>query len=643
MLRLGIAPGLPVLICCALTATWAGGARAQGQAVDGLFTDAPAPAAVTAAEATSIRRRWVRIDVPRLQDQPLVQGQAAPVNLNLFPDVSIVAVRDRVERTATGFVWVGRIAGVAESSVTFAVNGSIVAGSVTTPATTFSIRYAADDVHVIEEVDRGAFPRESPPLVPEPGAAAGADSPAAASDDGSTIDILVVYTPSARAARGGTSAIEALIDLGVSETNQAYANSGAIQRLRLVHKAEIAYVESGDMLTDLSRLRLTADGHMDGVHSLRNTYGADLVHLIENSPDSCGFAYIMTNVSASFASSAFGITHYTCVSPNYTFAHELGHNMGIHHDIHVTGSSTTGAFAYSRGYVNQAAFASGASSSKRWRDILAYNDQCTASGFFCTRVLYFSNPANTLTGDPMGHAATADGVRTLNETRTTIANFRTAVDTPTMSISDVSVWEGNSTRTATFVVTLSAAAPSTVTVNFATADDTATASADYVASSGSISIPAGATTRTIGIVVNGDAAAEAAETFRVVLSGASGATISDATGVATIRNDDFTDQPLAAGVVIKAVHVAELRTMINDVRAEGGLSAFTFSDATLVAQSTPVRAVHVTELRTALAQAYSAAGQAAPTYSDPVLTAGVTVAKATHISELRTAVQMLLP
>ena len=111
--------------------------------------------------------------------------------------------------------------------------------------------------------------------------------------------------------------------------------------------------------------------------------------------------------------------------------------------------------------------------------------------------------------------------------------------TPTVSIGDVSVSEGNSgTSTATFTVTLSAAASSAVTVNYATANGTATASSDYVAASGTLTFAAGATTRTIPVTVNGDATVEPNETFLVNLSAASGATLADGQGTGTIVNDD---------------------------------------------------------------------------------------------------------
>ncbi|TQU07147.1 Calx-beta domain-containing protein, partial [Xanthomonas perforans] len=110
---------------------------------------------------------------------------------------------------------------------------------------------------------------------------------------------------------------------------------------------------------------------------------------------------------------------------------------------------------------------------------------------------------------------------------------------PALSIDDVSVNEGNSgTTTATFTVSLSAASGQTVTVNYATADGTATAGSDYVARSGTLSFAPGVTAQGVAVTVNGDTAVEPNETFSVGLSGASNATIARATGTGTILNDD---------------------------------------------------------------------------------------------------------
>jgi hypothetical protein len=111
---------------------------------------------------------------------------------------------------------------------------------------------------------------------------------------------------------------------------------------------------------------------------------------------------------------------------------------------------------------------------------------------------------------------------------------------PTLSVNSVSVAEGNAgTTSATFTVTLSAASGQTVTVDFATADGTATAAdGDYVPVTGTVTFAPGQTTRTFTVTVNGDTRNEADETFVVNLSAPTNASIATGTGTGTITNDD---------------------------------------------------------------------------------------------------------
>ena len=110
---------------------------------------------------------------------------------------------------------------------------------------------------------------------------------------------------------------------------------------------------------------------------------------------------------------------------------------------------------------------------------------------------------------------------------------------PTLSISNVSLDEGNTGATAfNFTVSLLGASSQTVTVNFATANGTATAPGDYQSASGSLSFAPGETIKTITVFVNGDTEVELNETFTVNLSGATNATISNGQGTGTILNDD---------------------------------------------------------------------------------------------------------
>jgi len=132
------------------------------------------------------------------------------------------------------------------------------------------------------------------------------------------------------------------------------------------------------------------------------------------------------------------------------------------------------------------------------------------------------------------NATIADG-----QGKGTITNDDSAV-IPSLSINDVVVTEGNSgTKNAVFTVSLSAASSETVTVRYATANGSATAPSDYVATSGTLSFAPGIISRTVTVAVKGDTLVEPNETFFVNLTGASGATIADGQGKGTILNDDF--------------------------------------------------------------------------------------------------------
>lgn len=110
---------------------------------------------------------------------------------------------------------------------------------------------------------------------------------------------------------------------------------------------------------------------------------------------------------------------------------------------------------------------------------------------------------------------------------------------PTLSIADKSVSESNSgTMQANLKVTLSSASTSTVTVNYTTADSTATAGTDYVAKNGKLSFNPGQISKTITILINGDTQVEPGEKVKLLLSVPVNATIADKLGVITIKNDD---------------------------------------------------------------------------------------------------------
>ena len=94
----------------------------------------------------------------------------------------------------------------------------------------------------------------------------------------------------------------------------------------------------------------------------------------------------MSGNSPNFAPYAFSVTDRTCATGNYTFGHEMGHNMGLNHArVDPVG---TGAFSYSFGYKDPG---------NAFRTVMAYN--CPVN---CTRILHFSNPSVSYSGKPTG-------------------------------------------------------------------------------------------------------------------------------------------------------------------------------------------------------------------------------------------------
>lgn len=233
------------------------------------------------------------------------------------------------------------------------------------------------------------------------------------------IRVLVLYTPAAEAA---VSNIRNTIQLAVDETNQSFTNSNVSYEVELVYIEETSYTEV-DIDTDLDRFSTDGDGYMDEVHDLRDTYSADICVLINDDSYWCGVA---ETIQAS-EDEAFCVVDYDCATGYYSFGHEIGHLLGCRHDTYVDNSNTP--FAYGHGFVNVA---------DRWRTIMAYNSECSASGVNCTRLQYWSNPNVTYGGDAMGTTTTEHCARVWNEESTTVMAFRQPSTNVTLTSTDLS-------------------------------------------------------------------------------------------------------------------------------------------------------------------------------------------------------------
>ena len=109
-----------------------------------------------------------------------------------------------------------------------------------------------------------------------------------------------------------------------------------------------------------------------------------------------------------------------------------------------------------------------------------------------------------------------------------------------VSIGDKTSTEGNSgTTPITFKVTLNSAPAGAVSVDWATADGTATAPSDYVTANGTVTFAAGEVLKTVTVQIAGDAVQESYENFFVNLSNPTGgAAVGDGQGQGTITNTD---------------------------------------------------------------------------------------------------------
>ena len=146
---------------------------------------------------------------------------------------------------------------------------------------------------------------------------------------------------------------------------------------------------------------------------------------------------------------------------------------------------------------------------------------------------------------------------------------------PTISVSDVSVDEDAGTMT--FTVTRTNVVPGAFSVNYATANGTATAGAgeDYLATSGTLNFADNQTQATVTVTINPDSAAEFDETLFLNLSNATnGALIEDNQAVGTIVNDDGEPIIISINNVVQAEGTAGTTSFVFTVTRSGGTDAF---------------------------------------------------------------------
>ena len=329
-----------------------------------------------------------------------------------------------------------------DSEVALVVQGPDVLGSVRHGAEVYKVHPLGEGLTAVYRYDTSQLRRHPPNWgefmlknelmqrqVPAAPSELDAGTSGAAADTGDVIDLLVAYTPAARAAAGN---IDAFIQSAIDNTHRIYANSNIGFRLRLVHKYQVSYTQDSDMRVDLKRLSDDSDGYMDEVHSLRDRYAADLVALFvgsDRNSNACGVAWT-TNFgkypNSDLSDDGFSVIAQNCeTSTSHSFAHELGHNQGAAHDPDNTCKSPpcklppSPTFPYRYGRCN---------TTEGWNTIMSYSSN--SQGDCRPEIEYFSSPNLRYRGTPTGDTARRDNRRVLLKTARRVANYRQSKNPP---------------------------------------------------------------------------------------------------------------------------------------------------------------------------------------------------------------------
>lgn len=374
-----------------------------------------------------LRERTARLNESYFFNKALEPATAEPVIFNIFEDRNFQALATDLEVLSNGIqLWRGNTDDDEVTRLALAIQGNRLTGEVRLGSYSYRIMPLEESGwYRIIEVDPTLLPPEGPYLEIDreekiseiDKLSRDCDSPLPfpiPPGKGNRIAIHVAFTSDAALASPN---IHADIALLMDQLKGAWQSPYFAVHPIFAKSTEVAYRDSGNMFDDLNRLTRSDDGIMDELHSIRDKNKADLVVLLVERADYCGMAWrpslpLQSNDSVR----GFSVVQRECGLNNLSFAHEIGHNLGMRHDRYV---EETLSGRYEFGYINH---------KLRYRTIMAYNKDCSDKGYNCKRLPYYSSPhiryKGELIGQPIGSSHAAHNMNILCASSGTVTNYR---------------------------------------------------------------------------------------------------------------------------------------------------------------------------------------------------------------------------